>query len=292
MKISAILLAILSYGSISAQEYAFKVLINKGQNEVKSGNDWLPIRVGASLRSADELKISQNGYLGLVHASGKPLEVKKPGPHKVADLAGGMTAGSSVMNKYTDFILSSKTEKGSKLTATGAVHRGTDLIKVFLPKPQFAIVFNDNISLAWEKDPKAKKYLVRFNSMFGDELDRKEVQDTTLFVDLNSAKLSNEDNILVEVSDAGDSKKTSETFMLKKLSTADKKRINTSIQEVAAQTTDETALNELIMAAFYEQNALLIDASTAHQNAIRLAPTVPHFQEAYTEFLVRNGMKN
>lgn len=284
------LLAILSFGSISAQDYAFKVLINKGQNEIKSGNDWVPIKVGASLRSADELKITQNGYLGLVHVSGKPLEVKKAGSHKVADLAGSMTKEASVLNKYTDFILSSNTKKGSSLTATGAVYRGEYAIKVFLPKPQFAIVFNDDISIAWAKDEKAKKYIVRFNSMFGDELEKQEVQDTSLSIDLNSAKLSNEDNILVEVSDAEDSKRVSETFMLKKLSTADKKRINTSLKEVAAQTKDETALNQLVLAVFYEQNALLIDASTAHQNAIRLAPNVPDFQEAYRKFLLRNAL--
>lgn len=290
MKLSAILLAILSYGSLSAQDYAFKVLINKGQNEIKSGNTWLPIKVGASLQSADELKISQNGYLGLVHVSGKPLEVKKAGPHKVADLAGSMTQGSSVLNKYTDFILSSKSEKGSALTATGAVYRGDYAIKVFLPKPQFAIVFNDDISIVWAKDGKAKKYVVRFNSMFGDELEKREVADTTFSVDLNSARLSNEDNILVEVSDADDGKRISEPFILKKLSSADKKRIHAALKEVAAQTKEATALNQLYLAAFYEQNALLIDASTAHQNAIKMAPGIPHFQEAYQEFLVRHAL--
>jgi hypothetical protein len=78
--------------------------------------------------------------------------------------------------------------------------------------------------------------------------------------------------------------------MLKKISPADKKRIHTSLKEVVAQTKEETALNQLVLAAFYEQNALLIDASTAHQNAIKLAPNVPHFHEAYREFLIRNAL--
>src|SRR5688500_2639831 len=204
MKVIAIVLATLVYGGVSAQEYAFKVLINKGQNEIKAGNDWLPIKVGASLRSADELKVSQNGYLGLVHISGKPLEVKDAGQHKVVELAAKIREGSSVLNKYTDFILSSKTEKGNSMTATGAVHRGPDEIKVFLPKPQHAIVFNDEITIAWAKVPKTKIYTVRFNSMFGDELQSMEVQDTTLSINLNDAKFADEDNILVEVSSKAD----------------------------------------------------------------------------------------
>ena len=48
-----------------AQDYAFKVLANKGANEVKSGSDWQPIKTGASLKYDDELKLSDNSYMGL-----------------------------------------------------------------------------------------------------------------------------------------------------------------------------------------------------------------------------------
>ena len=192
-------MVILACGTLSAQEYAFKVLINKGQNEMKAGTEWRPIQVGASLKSADELKISANGYVGLVHITGKPLEVKDAGSHKVMDLASRIKGGSSVLNKYTDFILSAKSEKQGNLTATGAVYRGTGEIKVFLPKAQQAIVFNDQVSLAWAKDPDISVYVVRLNSMFGDELDRFEVRDTTLTIDLKSRKLENEDNIVLTI---------------------------------------------------------------------------------------------
>lgn len=290
--VTAIVFATLISGGITAQEYAFKVLINKGQNQVKAGNDWLPIKVGASLKSADELKISQNGYLGLVHVTGKPLEVKDAGQHKVADLSAKVKEGSSVLNQYTDFILSSNTKKGNNLTATGAVHRGPDEIKVFLPKHQQAVIYSDEITIAWAKVPKTKVYVVRFNSMFGDELESMEVQDTTVSINLNGAKFANEDNFLVEVSSKLDPKKKSEPWMLKKLSAADKKRINTELTEIAEQTNEATALNQLILAGFYEKHALLIDAATAHYKAIKLAPTVPQFKMSYAEFIARNGLKN
>ena len=184
----AFALSALIYCEVTAQKYAFKVLVNKGQNQVKSGNEWLPIKVGASLQPQDELKVSQNAYLGLVHSSGKPLEVKKAGNHKVSDLAAGMKGGSSVLNKYTDFILSSTDQKAGNLTATGAVHRGPDDIKVFLPKPQFAIVYNDDIAISWARNSKVKDYIVSFNSMFGDELQEIEVKDTTVSIALDDAK--------------------------------------------------------------------------------------------------------
>jgi hypothetical protein len=287
----AIVLITFIYGNVLAQDYAFKVLVNKGQNEVKSGNAWQPVKVGSSLKSLDQLKVSQNAYLGLVHVSGKPLEVKDAGQYKIVDLAAKMSGGSSVLHKYTDFILSSTHKKNNRLTATGAVHRGPDNIKVFLPKPQFAIVYNDSIAISWAKAAKTEHYIVRLNSMFGDELDKLEVQDTTVTINLSGPKLMNEDNILVEVTSGADKNKVSESFMLKKLSPADKMRIKNSLSNIAAQTTEQTALNNLFLASFFEDNALLIDASTAYQAAIKLAPNVPYFQEAFNEFLTRNGLK-
>src|SRR5882757_5974005 len=119
-----------------SQDYTFKVMANKGANEVKSGDGWQPIKTGASLKSGDELKISENAYLGLVHVTGKPLEVRTAGSYKVADLAAKMSGGASAMNKYTDFILSSNSAEAKKnrLSATGAVHRGEPtLLSVYLP---------------------------------------------------------------------------------------------------------------------------------------------------------------
>jgi hypothetical protein len=274
--------------TVAAKDYTFKVLVNKGQNQIKVGNDWLPIKVGASLKKGDELKISQNAYLGLVHVEGKPLEVKEAGLHKVADLAGRVTGGSSVLNKYTDFILSAKEQKSGNLTATGAVNRGGD-IRVYLPSAQSSIVFNDTISFAWQKTPKTRGWVVRFNSMFGDELDKIEVTDTVVSVNLNGPKFLNEDNIVVTVTSNADPKTASAPLMIKKLSSADKARIKNALSEIDGQTTEQTALNKLFLAAFYEQNSLLIDASTTIQQAIKLAPNVPQYQQEYKEFLVRHS---
>ena len=292
MKILAFFLAIFAFGTNSAQEYTFRVLINKGQNTVRAGNDWLPIKVGASLNVSDELRISQNGYMGLVHRSGKPLEVKEVGPHKISDLAARVKEGSSVLNKYTDFILSAKSEKKTNLTVTGAVHRGTGLIKVYLPKPQQAIVFNESVILSWRRNPESTQYIVQFNSMFGDELKRYELRDTTLSVDLNSEPFVNEDNIVVKVTSKNDPKIASDDFILKKLSAADKKRISSSMEPFEQMKREKNALNLLYLASFYEDNALLIDASSAYQEAMSLAPLVPDYREAFQQFVTRNTLEN
>jgi hypothetical protein len=279
------------FGYANAQDYAFKVLVNKGKNELKSGNNWQQLKVGLSLKSADELKISENSYIGLVHVSGKALELKQSGNYKVMDLAAKVNGGSSVLNKYTDFILSSTSSPKNRLAATGAVDRGVDNIQVYLPKAEQAVVYNNNVIIQWDSESAPGPYIITFKSMFDDELDKLEASENNVTIQLNDQNFANEDNILVEVSSASNKNKISDQYTLKRLSKGDKERIKNALREIENPTSEPNALNKLLIAGFYEESNLLIDAGTAYIEAIKLAPEVPQFKEAYNNFLLRNGLK-
>ena len=45
------------------------------------------LKTGATLNDGDELIASQGAYIGLMHKSGKTLEVRTAGSKKVSDLA-------------------------------------------------------------------------------------------------------------------------------------------------------------------------------------------------------------
>lgn len=290
-RITAILLIITSM-SLNAQDYAFRVLVNKGSNEVKSGTGWTAIKVGASLKASDELKVSENAYLGLVHATGKPYEVKKAGNYKVADLAKEVSGGTSVVTKYTDFILSKNSEKKNTQVATGAVHRGSDKIKIYLPEEsQMAIVYGSRITLNWDNSKYKGPYVVTLSSMFGDELAKIETKETIATIDLSEKGFKNEDNIIVQVlPTSGEIPSSEPGLMIKKMSKADRERIKPTINEATGSLKDDTALDKLLLAGAFEQNKLLIDAITAYQDAIRLAPDVDNYKEQYQDFLIRNGL--
>jgi hypothetical protein len=276
-----------------AQDVAFKVLVNKGKNEVKSKEGWVPVKTGTSLKSDDELKVSDNSYVGLVHVSGKPLEVKDAGKYKIVDLASKVSGGTSVLNKYTDFILSSNSQKKNNLAATGAVSRGGKDIKVYLPRPEFSVVFNNQVTFGWETENTIGPYTVIFSSMFGDELKKIETAANQVTIDLSDVSFSNEDNIRINILAKGGSisKTTENEYGLKRLSKADVNRIKTELIEVKSSVTEETALNKLILAGFYEKNNLLVDAITAYQEAMKLAPDVPDYKIQYNDFLLRNAIK-
>lgn len=287
----AFFLVLVSYAAM-AQDYTFQVMINKGANEVKSGNTWAPVKTGASLKAGDEIKLSDNAYLGLRHASGKMMEVKQSGTHKVADLASKVTGGSSVLNKYTDFILSSNSPEAKKnrLSATGAVHRGAaDAINLFLPDNQFSGIFGSKVILNWEAKSEGP-YVIELQNMFEDVLAQYETTETSYTIDLTDPKLADKDlgAIMVKVASKKDAKQASAVKMIKKLSADEEKKIASAKNELGTSLEEETAINKFTLAGFYEQNNLVVDAITAYQEAIKLEPA---YQEFYEEFLIRKNLK-
>ena len=282
------------------QKYAFKVLANKGGSEVKSGDGWQPIKTGSTINKNDELKVVDNSYVGLVHISGKPVELKQAGSYKVSDLEARVGTGNSVLNKYTDFILSSNSAEAKKnrLSATGAIHRGTDgtgaapAIQIMLPENQHSGIYNTAAVISWEGSIVPGPYIVALNNMFGEELAKVETPESLLRVDLTDPKFAKENAILVQVSSKSDPTKKSAEKLIKKLSPSDQEKIKVSLDEIMGEVAEPTALNKFILAGFYENSFLFIDAVAAYEEAIRLAPEVQEFKDAYENFLITHGMKH
>jgi hypothetical protein len=270
----------------SAQEYTFKVLVNKGKNEIKIAGNWQPVKVGASLNSRDELKVSENAYVGLVHATGKPLEVKDAGSYTVANLAAKIGNGTSVLNKYTDFILSSNTRSKNTLTATGAVHRGTNGIKLFLPPSEAAYMYSDSVTIQWAEDIRGP-YVVTISTLWEDELFRKETTENSVSVNFADRSFGKENEFQILVTSPGQNK-TSEKYTVRKMAAGDKNNLKTSVVELKAELTPTSGFNKYLEAGFFEQKKLLIDAATSFQKAVILQPAL---KESYDEFLLRNGLK-
>jgi hypothetical protein len=284
-----LLVSSITLSSFGQAAYSFKVIANKGTNQVKSGENVTPIKAGASLKETDELIVGDNSYLGLVSSAGKPLELKKAGSYKVSVLTSQLKTGSSVLNKYTDFILSSNAEqKKNRLSATGAVHRATETaaIDVMLPDNQNASIYNSKAIINWDGSKVQGPYVVTLKNMFEDKLDQFETPETTLEVDL--AKYAGETAILVDVASKANPKMGSKDYTIRKMTSADQEKIKVQINEIKGEMEEESALTHYLMAAFYEDNKLLIDAIVSYEQAVKLEPS---YREYYDEFLIRNGLK-
>lgn len=275
-------------------QYAFKVLANKGGNEFKSADEWQPIKTGAVLKETDEIKLVENSYLGLVSSNGKALEVRIAGIHKVASLTEQLKGGgTTVLQKYTDFILSSNSAEAKKnrLSATGAVHRGeVKPIHLLLPENQHSALFNPTAVISWENTKIPGPYVLTVMNMFDDVLDKIETQDVQYVVNFGNPKFASQNALIVQVNAKADSREVSKQHLIKRLSPSEQENVRKSLEHINSELSEPTALNKLILAGFYEENRLLIDAITCYEEAIKLAPDVPSYQEAFDEFLLRNGI--
>lgn len=298
MKRKLVILALSLFAVVGmslGQNYTFKVLVNKGANKVKSGSEWQPIKTGASLNTTDEISIVDNAYLGLVHSNGKTLELKESGNYKVTDLTAKVSGGgSSVASKYADFVLSKMSAEGKKnrLSATGAVHRGIeDKIKVYMPNT--VGVFNDEAIIRWDSVENDNQiYVVTVTNMFEDVLMTIETDDPSIQLDLSKEKIAKENTVLLSVAPKDDPTKGSEAYALRKLSKADQEKVQSTLNDLMTDVKEQTALNKYILAGFYEENNLLVDALTNYEEAMKLAPDVDSYREAYVEFILRNNLSS
>ena len=292
MKTRWIILPVLIFTScaVFAQAYTFKVLVSKGKTEIKSATDWQSIKVGTALKATDEVRIAENAYLGLIHENGKPLEMREAGSFKVSELVSRIGAGSSVLNKYTDFILSSDQSKKNRLSATGAVHRAIkDVIIVYLAGTDRAEVYGDKLAVQWSSEEVNGPYEVVFTTLLDDELAKFETTSNQLIVSMNEGNLKDEYEMMVKVVSKGNRGKGSKDYIIKRMRPKEREKYSKIMNELKDAIASETALSKYYMAGIYEENFLLNDALTAYQEAIKLAPDVTLYQDAYKEFLTRLG---
>jgi hypothetical protein len=294
IRFSLVLLFALSTTASVAQN-VFKVLVNKGKNEVKVGTAWQAIKVGTGLTKSDEIKVAPNSYLGLVHiGTGKPIEIKEAKNYKVTELEGRVSPGASVLDKYTSFVLSSNSKPNNNLKATGAVHRGPQNINVYLPTvPSLTGVYGSIVVVNWDTETIKGPYTVTFSNTFDDELRKVETAGNSAIVNLNDPEFAPENNIRVLVYSKSEDKSSPEQLAFRVLSKTEKEKIRKAMdaEGISSIANEQNALAKLMLASFYEEQKLLIDAASAYQQAISLAPDVPEYQAQYQAFLLRTSLK-
>jgi len=286
----------------NAQSYVFKVLANKGDNSVKiDGAEWTKLKTGQSLNSGDELKLSEEAYLGLMHNSGKTLEVKTAGSHTVSGLAANLKSkNTSVASKYADFVMNRMSEdEGSgdyrkSLGATGAVDRalasGASIKIMALSSSE---IINEQVILRWN-EPKQEgeredlQYELTFSNLFDETIATETVNKTSYLLDRSKEPFKGQNFIKVKVKVKGEDLK-SDDYAISVKPDEETAEIKSTLEQLKSEIEGESAMDKLVMAAFYEDNDLLLEALTAYEQAIQKAPDVPVFEKAYEDFLIRNG---
>ncbi|MCC5921738.1 MAG: hypothetical protein LAT68_04440 [Cyclobacteriaceae bacterium] len=302
MKIKTLLIVVVtlffSLNQANAQGYTFKVLANKGDNSIKKGKDWVPLKTGSTLNDSDEVKIGSSSYLGLMHSSGKTLELKSAGKYKVEDLATSVKAGNnSVASKYADFVKSKMSDNEEDINknhrkymaVTGAVERATSSAELKLIAPKTVDLLNTSTVLRWNGIENADGYQVKVSSMFDDVIMTKDVTETSTTLDLSEV-FEKQKMIIVSIKSKGANEAKSDDYAIKKAANGNLSAVYIDLKNELSD--EESSLNALIIASFFEDNNLLLDALTYYEKAIKLSPDVPDFKASYEQFIIRNGLGN
>jgi len=292
--------------SAYSQDAMFKVLASKGSNKVVSGTEHKSVLIGQKLLSTDKIIVGENSYLGLAHKNGKTIELKKAGTYEVSKLSSEVAAqNAGVAKKYVDFVageMSSQDEDLAKnrhkyMAVTGSVERDVPLkdkekitISLIAPSRE-AICLADQILLKWKPIEKAGTYIVTLYDIGEEPINTIETTENNVLIDLSKYNIQNEKSVLCKVSLKGKKEISSELYPLKYIEDPAKAAsTEKEVAEVKAELKEETALNKIILASFYEEKGLILEALAAYESALKMEPEVEDYKVAYGKFLERTKL--
>ncbi|MDO1445886.1 hypothetical protein Q0590_06465 [Rhodocytophaga aerolata] len=295
--------AVFAQSTTSPQEYVFKVLASSGSNSVARGSaatDWKSLKTGQKITKEDKIKLAPDSFLGLVHKSGRTLELKTPGTFSASELATKLATSQATFNqKYVDFMINeiTKAEKEdvnknrhSNMGIEGKVERGEYEIVARMPAAKPTHTFSDQVLLKWNKLPGTRSYKINVLDMFDEVLYSATTADTMFTLDLSQATLRKESSYLVAISSIDRPSATFEKYSIAKVSPEDALTINKKLAQLK-EGKEETSVSKLLQASFFEENNLLLDAMKAYEEAIKLQPSVEDYKTAYQQFLDRNNFQ-
>ena len=289
---SIVLMSLISFSAV-CQEYDFKVMINSGNNKVmkKEATSWVNLKNGLELVSGDKLNIMENGYVVLIHQSGNHVELKSAGEKEIDQILieneGGLTG------KYLGYVLSKmapeEQEKNRKkyTDITGATERGFNIIDLFMSSS--SPVYNTEVIIRWSNMGLGKKYMITLENMFDEVIKELESDYNYLVLDLADEDLHPHQLVSVRVSLEGEPNINSQKFSIQRISKDELGKYKSELEELLAALEPDSPISHLIMAEFYEEHKLLLDASTCYEHAIRNSKGTEYFEQAYKEYLMRNG---
>lgn len=174
-----------SLTSNGQSRYLFRILAVKGTVWINGS----PANVGTSLYEGDSLEIKSGTYVGLVHRSGKAVEVSYVGVYSTRDL-------ENMISITTDLLLRPKNRRSSWIRQNKAIHEGIYTVASF----QHPVLFS-KVTLLWCPDDTItiKEYRIEIENMFNDLLTSYLTTNTYYELDLTDETLQGETALLVRI---------------------------------------------------------------------------------------------
>lgn len=270
--------------TIRAQTKYFKVAYIKGKVEVKSKKRWVALKVSDRLGRENEIRLDRNATLHLTDSAGLPFLFTLPGVYVLGDYYDNSRT-SMIVNRDGQMIMGKAARMKQTFFASDAP------IKVLLPRDStFATVYAKMVGIRWIDHANKGPYIVTIKTLFKETIATYEVSSTEMTFDPNQERFQKERVFYVIVSSVSNPKYKSHEHVFKRIPIHERYRDDDILnKEIILD--NSSALDQLILAGFYEDQALYTDAVNAYLEAIRIEKDDPVYAEAFTIFLRRYGLE-
>jgi hypothetical protein len=275
-------LVFISFSSL-AQKH-FTVAYIKGNVELKSKKRWLPLKVADQLSRHNEVRLDRNATLHLTDSAGLPLLFTLPGIYNIGDFFDN-SRSATVMTKDGKIV-------HGKVPRVKQNFFGSDSpIKVLLPTDStFATVYAKQFIIRWIDESPDSAYQITIKNLLKGPIATFHSNITELKFDLDDERFTKERVFYVVVAAASNAKRKSAEHVFKRIITHERYRIDDILnKEIILD--NSRALDQLVLAGFYEEQGLFVDAVNAYLESIRLGKDDPAYSEAFTIFLQRYGVE-
>lgn len=305
-KFIPVFLLMLSVGvsTALAENYIFRVLASNGDVKVKTNNrgQWEKLKTGSRLFENDKIKIGSNSHLGLVHKSGRALQVSAPREYTVSDLAGKLSKSSTVTGRFTQFILDEMQESDNLMASdnynmdvTGSVERSTEGLPFMSSGYSFRVntprkinYVDPKASFTWFNAANDGKYKFIITDRFDRPIYTAEVSDTVYNVDLDKIKLDKDVYYFWHVVDAADESKKSEDGCFLLYSDNEVKAVKDSLNLLKEELGDvDNPVSKVMLGYFYETKDMIPQAMDSYKEAVELSGGTADYKQIYDKFLRR-----
>lgn len=264
---------------LSALLYAqnITVLATRGDVQVEqTGGTWVKATAGMKLSEQQKVRVGQQSYIALVFPGNKARELRQPGTYVLHQLLAQKAASDDnpYASRYTGYVLNQAIASGAGRASgktLGAVTRST---MAPLPRtPVQSTFFADRILLIWDRVPGSEGYIVQILDDAGQVLLSREVPAEQTAVEINlDGKLKAGPCYYWRVSTRRHPTLYSNNTCFRVLP-SDRATALKKEEETMRRSMDTgSALDHVMLGAFYEQNGLYGYAWHAYNQAATIEP--------------------
>ncbi|MEN3040436.1 MAG: hypothetical protein ABDH66_02710 [Bacteroidia bacterium] len=267
-------------GSLVLSAFAYGqgilVLATRGDVQIEQGAGWAKATAGMRLQDQQKIKVGQGSYIALIFPGNKAREIRQPGIYTPNQLISQRTNtdDNAYASKYTGYILNQAVASGAGRASgktLGAVTRST-----MAPAPRTPVqsaFFADRVIFNWDRVPGSEGYIVQVVDESGQVLITREVPAEQTSIELNlENKIKPSVCYYWRVSTRRHPTLYSTSTCFRVLPPDQAAALKKEEEALRRSLNLNSALDNVTLGAFYEQNGLYGYAWNAYNQASALEP--------------------